>query len=122
MIGEIGIPAANLGGQGRFTKLGIRNALAISIASVAVVVDREQQCRVAYGSLAPRPVRARELEAAIAAGMIAGRSDLEPYVSRATNPISDVRATDWYRREMAVNLTFMALCELELIGGVADNE
>jgi CO/xanthine dehydrogenase FAD-binding subunit len=117
LISEIGVPAASLGSGGCFTKLGIRNALTIAIASVAVVVDRENRCRVAYGSLAPRAVRARDLEDAVNERKTGAGDSIRPYVLRAISPITDIRASDEYRREMAVNLTYVSLHQLGLVQG-----
>lgn len=117
IVCEIEIPAVSLVSGGGFTKLGLRNALAIAIASVAVVVDRENRCRVAYGSLAPRAVRARGLEDAINNRELDGRDSLRPYVLRAISPITDIRASDEYRRAVAVNLTYISLYEMGLTGG-----
>jgi xanthine dehydrogenase FAD-binding subunit len=67
--------------------------------------------RVAFGAVAPTPIRAPRTEAAlagrrldpatIAAAAAAARDEVQP--------ISDVRASDWYRREMIHNLTMRVL-------------
>jgi CO/xanthine dehydrogenase FAD-binding subunit len=68
LISQIRIPTGLLDSRGSFIKLGLRNALTISVASVAVTVDGGGKCRVAYGALAPRAVRGRALEEALAGG------------------------------------------------------
>jgi CO/xanthine dehydrogenase FAD-binding subunit len=60
----------------------------------------------AFGAVAPRPIRAPAAEAALEGRMLddgtiaaaAAAADAE------IHPISDVRASDWYRREMVKNM------------------
>ena len=87
----------------RFRKSGPRPALEISTVSVAlgarVAGGRLSGVRVAMGSVAPTPLRARHVEAAlegkpleaatIAAAVAATQQDAKP--------IDDVRASAWYR-------------------------
>lgn len=94
-------PAANF--VARFRKSGPRPALEISTVSVAVgarLADgRLSAVRVAMGSVAPTPLRARHVEdvlegkqldvATIAAAVAATAQDAKP--------IDDVRASAWYR-------------------------
>ena len=95
---------------GRFFKLGTRPALDISIISVALtgVLDNRQlnQVRVAFGSVAPIPLRARRTEAALEGRTLDAeviRAAAETARAEAT-PISDVRASAWYRSEMVFNM------------------
>jgi CO/xanthine dehydrogenase FAD-binding subunit len=94
-------PAADF--VGKFRKSGPRPALEISTVSVAfgarVAGGRLSDVRVAMGSVAPTPLRARHVEAAledkpldaptIAAAVAATVEDAKP--------IDDVRASAWYR-------------------------
>ena len=55
------------GGQ-EFLKVGSRNAMVISVAIVAVVVDSDgRNVRAALGSVSPVPLRAREAEECVGA-------------------------------------------------------
>ena len=91
-----------------FYKIGLRKADACSVINAAVMVawnenGRCQQARIAIGAAAPRPVRAREAEAALigqplAADVIAEAARL---AAQATQPIDDIRGTAAYRRRMA---------------------
>ena len=94
-------PAA--GFVGRFRKSGPRPALEISTVSVAIgarVTDgRLYDVRVAMGSVAPTPLRARHVEAALE-----GKALDAPTIGAAVaatvddaKPIDDVRASAWYR-------------------------
>lgn len=97
-------PAADF--VGRFRKSGPRPALEISTVSVAlgarIIGGRLGGVRVAMGSVAPTPLRARHVEAAledkpldaaaIAAAVAATAEDAKP--------IDDVRASAWYRSHL----------------------
>lgn len=88
---------------GKFRKSGPRPALEISTVSVALGVrvagGSLSDVRVALGSVAPTPLRARHVEAALE-----GRPLDAPTIAAAlaataedAKPIDDVRASAWYR-------------------------
>jgi len=94
-------PAA--GFVGRFRKAGPRPALEISTVSVALGArfadGRLRDVRVAMGSVAPTPLRARHVEAALE-GQPLNAATLAAAVEAAAEdakPIDDVRASAWYR-------------------------
>jgi len=82
-----------------FRKVGTRAAQAISKIVMACVRDDEP--RVAIGSVAPTVVRARRAERALARGDIDG--GVRALDSDIT-PIDDVRSTALYRRVVTANL------------------
>jgi CO/xanthine dehydrogenase FAD-binding subunit len=97
-----------LRGAQEYLKVGTRNAMVISVAGVAVVIDLEgRTVRCALGSVGPVPIRATEAE-----GLAAERVDwdalalLDPadaiafgeLVAQASAPIDDHRSTAAYRR------------------------
>ena len=91
------------GFKARFRKSGPRPALEISTVSVAVGarVDggRLSGVRVAMGSVAPTPLRARRVEAALE-GKPLDAATIAAAVEAAAEdakPIDDVRASAWYR-------------------------
>ena len=94
-------PAADF--AGRFRKSGPRPALEISTVSVAigarVTGGRLVDVRVAMGSVAPTPLRARQVEAALEGKPLAAASIAEAVAAAAQDakPIDDVRASAWYR-------------------------
>lgn len=99
------------GQRTRFYKFGTRPALdisAISIALAAVVTAGvASRVRVAFGAVAPTPVRARRTEAALE-GRALDAATIEAAAQAAfdeVQPIDDVRASAWYRRELIRNLT-----------------
>ena len=94
-------PAADF--VARFRKSGPRPALEISTVSVAfgarVTDGRLGEVRVALGSVAPTPLRARHVEAALE-GQPLHAATIAAAVARAADdvrPIDDVRASAWYR-------------------------
>lgn len=90
----------------RFRKSGPRPALEISTVSVAIgarVTDgRLSEVRVAMGSVAPTPLRARHVEAALE-GKALDSATIAAAVAAAAEdakPIDDVRASAWYRSHL----------------------
>lgn len=84
-----------------FAKIGPRNAMVISIASVCVVRHHDGATRVALGSVGPTPIRARRAEAMISAEQDPSPAALDEFqrlVSEEIRPITDHRSTAGYRR------------------------
>lgn len=113
-----------LPGVGSFSKVGIRNAMVIAVASLCLVLDEAgRTVRVALGSVGPTVLRAPEAEA-FAAGALARagawedpRAHLPPdafeefaeRVAAAARPIDDIRGTAAYRRHACRVLARRAL-------------
>jgi CO/xanthine dehydrogenase FAD-binding subunit len=118
LITEVRIPAPPAGAclRGAFLKVGKRRAMAISIVCAAVEVAQGPggdvlDIGIAYGSVAPTPIRARSAEA-----LLRGKRLTEDVIRRAaaaaagdTRPIDDVRGEAWYRKEVAAVLVERAL-------------
>ena len=92
-----------------FYKLGTRPALDIAGVSIGLGGVREGKglrgVRVAFGAVAPTPIRAPRTEAALE-GKPLDASTIEAAAAAAAaevHPISDVRASAWYRTEMIRN-------------------
>lgn len=94
-------------GPQHVAKIGPRNAMAIAVASVAVVVDTDhRRVRVALGSAAPTPRRATAAEDQMSAAMdwTALRCSADDVATfgrlcrDAADPITDHRSTAEYRR------------------------
>lgn len=94
-------------GPQEFLKVGTRNAMVISIASVAVVMDLDARTvRVGLGSVAPVPCRCPEAEAHASEaidwdGPSASEAALARFgelAAQACAPITDHRSTADYRR------------------------
>lgn len=73
--------------------------------------DRVQDCRIALGSVAPVPIRARAAEAVLAGQQF--DDDLAEYAGHIASeeiaPITDVRSTQEYRREVSAVIVRDAL-------------
>lgn len=93
-----------------FVKLGLRKAMAISVASVAVAFEKSgcgcsaKNVHVAMGSVAATPVRCKNAEAAIEAGGDNLAAALEEALAKDIHPIDDFRATGRYRSMVAPGL------------------
>jgi CO/xanthine dehydrogenase FAD-binding subunit len=94
-------PAADF--VARFRKSGPRPALEISTVSVAIGAraagGRLSDVRVAMGSVAPTPLRARHVEAALEGKPLDAATIAAAVAATAEDakPIDDVRASAWYR-------------------------
>jgi xanthine dehydrogenase FAD-binding subunit len=110
LLTAVEIDAPPPGFVSSFFKFGTRPALDISTISIGLGAVREagrlEDVRVAIGAVAPTAIRARETEAALE-GKVLDKSTIEAATAAADRdirPITDVRATDWYRREMVRNM------------------
>lgn len=102
-----GVSVPRVDGPQHVAKVGARNAMAISLASLAIVVDTTtRRVRVALGSVGPTVVRPRGAEDAVSAAMDWDRltcpaDAIERFTAdcaEAARPIDDHRATAAYRR------------------------
>ena len=110
LLTAIELPLPREGHYGAFYKLGTRPALDISAISIGFGALREKgrlrSVRIAFGAVAPTPIRAPRAEAALEGKML-DATTMDAAVKAADaeiHPISDVRASDWYRREMVRNM------------------
>ena len=89
-----------------FIKIGLRNALAISVASAAILATARggklDRVRIACGAVAPRPIRITDVEK-----MLAGEeptpeliAEAGQAVCRSCDPVTDIRANKQYRRHV----------------------
>ncbi len=95
----------------RFRKPGPRPALEISTVSIGIggslLNGSLHGVRVAMGAVAPTPIRARQVEAALEGCPLDARC-IEAAVAKASEeakPIDDLRATAWYRDHLVRVLT-----------------
>jgi CO/xanthine dehydrogenase FAD-binding subunit len=127
---EIQIPPPSVPVVSRYEKHGVRNALDLAVAGVAVSLwpspdkDGRREARIALGAAGPVPLRAYEAE-----DFLRGQELDEKIISRAAEiaageiqPITDIRASAEYRREMVQVLTRRVLMkirmDLKTVGGV----
>ena len=103
-------PRPPAGWVDRYLKFGTRPALDISAIALAVGGSlrngRLEDARVAFGAVAPTAIRASATERVLSEGPLdSARIDRAVEAAEAEiRPISDVRASDWYRRELVHNL------------------
>lgn len=115
IITLIEVPKNKANSAGCFIKLGLRNAMAISVASVAVGVEVEsgkvKEVNVALGSVAPTPVRALELEKFLLGKEVSQKlfEEAAEKVLENISPIKDVRASAEYRNTIAPVIVKRAL-------------
>jgi carbon-monoxide dehydrogenase medium subunit len=90
-----------------YFKLGLRNAMAISVVSVAVLMEWEgtfcKKVRIGLGAVAPKPIRAYRTEEMLMGKEITSEliEACGHEVADEVRPITDIRASAEYRREMA---------------------
>lgn len=115
MLTHISLPNPPPGAGAAFVKLGRRISEDISIASAAAWVllkgHRVEDVKIALGSVAPTPLRARHAEDALKGGTPSESSYEEAgqAAMQECRPITDVRASADYRRAMVRVLTKNAL-------------
>jgi CO/xanthine dehydrogenase FAD-binding subunit len=104
------VPVPRDGTGSCYLRLEYRRQMEIAVVGVTVVssVDGEQvtDARIAITALAPTVRRVPEAEAALASGDAEGAATA---VAAAAAPISDVRASDRYRRAMAAVIARRAI-------------
>lgn len=104
MIVGIEFDQSDINKNGYFIKMGQRKAMAISIATLAVNLEVSQnkinQIRIAAGSVAPTPVRLTGVESFLKGKEINDKLVEEAIdrVRKEVKPISDIRASEEYRR------------------------
>lgn len=110
LIRSIFVPFPRDGSYPYFRKVGRRKALYIAVASLGALVWLEdgviREARLALGSVAPTVVRPREIERALAGRPLTAEAltELRDALSSVARPISDLRASADYRRQVAGNI------------------
>ena len=105
------VPKPKAGFVAMFEKFGTRPALDISTVSVGIAGVLKDgsltDARVAFGAVAPVPLVASATQAALEGKKLdaAGIDAVAAVAKEEVNPIDDVRATAWYRKELIENLT-----------------
>ncbi len=119
LITEIDLPVLNA--RQDYLKVGTRNAMVISVAGLALVIDVDgRTVRCALGSVGPVPIRTVDAETWIAQNidwdaLRVGEADAKRFgemVTSASKPIDDHRSTASYRRHAVGVLAERALHRL----------
>jgi carbon-monoxide dehydrogenase medium subunit len=117
---EIRIPFPSPHTKQIYLKHSIRRAMDIALVGVAVALsfdDRTKVCskaRLAFGAVAPTPVRAKKAEGRLVGKKIEEFSldSVGEIAAEEVAPISDVRGSANYRLEMVKELTIEAIKRL----------
>ena len=120
LISEFRVRKMGAREDGVFLKHSLRFGEAISVVSVCVWVRRGKlrgeftDARIALGAVAPTIARAHKSEEIVKGGVLNDKAidAASQAVGDSISPITDVRGSLEYRREMAINLTHLALKEL----------
>jgi CO/xanthine dehydrogenase FAD-binding subunit len=104
IIREIVFPKREGDVRMAYFKLGLRSAMAISLVSLAIVAEFDEEelkeVRIGVGAVGPRPMRAYRVEEALS-GKKVTRGLIEAccqMVKEEVSPISDIRGSAEYRR------------------------
>lgn len=115
VLTEIAVPAPPPHTGKVYIKHGRRKAMELATVGVAVTLtlasDICQEIRIVLGAVAPTPLRARQAEA-ILRGQVVDEAAINAAAQAAqaeSRPISDVRSSAEYRREMVRVLTTRAV-------------
>ncbi|MCU0725180.1 MAG: xanthine dehydrogenase family protein subunit M [Planctomycetes bacterium] len=115
VLAAILVPPPPAGSGAAYERFGLRKGMAVAVAAVAarLVVDggAVREARVALGAVAPVPLRAARAEAALTGGVADGETFARAATEAAAEcrPISDIRGSIGYRRELVRVLTLRAL-------------
>jgi carbon-monoxide dehydrogenase medium subunit len=107
MIKEVIVHKFNPNARTAYFKLGLRNSMAISVVSIAVLMEIEKtfciKARIGYGAVAPKPIRAYRIEEMLENKELTERllRACCETIGKEISPISDIRASKEYRTEMA---------------------
>ncbi|MDP2646222.1 MAG: xanthine dehydrogenase family protein subunit M [Desulfobacterales bacterium] len=117
LLSHISIPAAPAGSGEAYIKHGMRSSMDIAVVNVAAFItltpsgNKARQCFISLGAVAPKPIRAYRAEQ-----IIRGNAPSEKLILEAARlaveeaqPISDMRASAQYRKDMIAVLTERAL-------------
>lgn len=111
VLSEINFPALKDDESHHFQKVGTRDAVVISIVSAASWLKVGngvcQGVRIALGSVAPTPVRVPEAEACLMGKALTTEAieTCAKKVSQEISPITDLRGSADYRRDLAYTLS-----------------
>lgn len=113
ILTEIIIPRNTLEMGMKFLKLGRRRAHTLSIVAVATAIKLKdnviEDVKIALNSIAPTPIRAYKTEKTLINSDLSEINEKIKILNDEIKPISDIRASAEYRREMAIKLTIDAI-------------
>lgn len=111
IVGALLIPLGAPFAVQHFEKVGLRKSMAISVANLAACIDLDaegivRRARLALGSVGPTVIRPEKAEAFLLGKRLARDvlGEAARLVREAVAPITDLRASAAYRRDVAGNL------------------
>jgi carbon-monoxide dehydrogenase medium subunit len=115
---KIVLPIPTITTRGVYYKLSVRKAMDIAFVGVAVLVDitdeKINKVRIGLGAVSPTPMLVKEAENILVGQKLSLdlAKEVADVAAKACQPISDIRASAAYRREMVRNLTLQGLFEI----------
>jgi carbon-monoxide dehydrogenase medium subunit len=115
LLAEIQVPDLTSDNKGVYLRHSLRKAMALASASVAVMMNSEDQyckdIKIALGAVAPTPHRATGAEVVLRGQHLDDEliKKAARVASEEAQPISDIRASADYRRELVRVLTARAI-------------
>jgi carbon-monoxide dehydrogenase medium subunit len=117
IVSQITLPPPGSGTRSVYIKHGRRKAMELATVGVAVTLALDgnvcRDIRIVLGAVAPTPIRAKQAEQVLrghAIGVSAFKQAAEEAMRECT-PISNVRSSADYRREMVRVITNRAFCQ-----------
>jgi aerobic carbon-monoxide dehydrogenase medium subunit len=116
----IRVPLPPAATRGVYLKFSPRKAMDLAVVGVAAVITPDEtlkgctRARIALGAVAPTPVRAKRAEMTLegkplSRGLL---SEVSAAAAQESRPVSDLRASAWYRREMVGVLVGQGIAEI----------
>jgi CO/xanthine dehydrogenase FAD-binding subunit len=115
MLTEIQVPNACPHTKGVYLKLPARTAVDIASVGVSVVLTMDSNiisnARIVLGAVAPTPIRVHEAEDVLRGKAIEDQliEQASQIAAEESRPISDIRSSAYYRKEMTRTLTRRAI-------------
>jgi carbon-monoxide dehydrogenase medium subunit len=115
LVTDIVLPGASAGISGRYLRLSRRKGM--DLATVGVLVGRSRgaagtRWRIALAAVAPTPLRVTRAEALLEREGAAAAGEVAAMAVAACQPITDLRGSAEYRREMVGVLVRRGVAEL----------
>ena len=119
ILTEIKVPSMPDFSEGVYLKFSPRSAVDLAMVGVACVLRMDtnnSKCldvRIVLGAVAPTPIRARKGEALIKGEKLSESliKEAAKVVREEAKPISDIRASEWYRKEIVEVLVGRAISQ-----------
>ena len=117
VLTEICVPVPPAGVKGTYYKFALRRAMDLAVVGLGVLVQTRKgsfdEVRIALGSVAPKPFRAKNAEKILTGKKIEDAVIREAAQTAAAQcaPISDLRASKEYRIELVKELIYKGIKE-----------